>query len=116
PDAESPGGAIALDEAFAACPDGFDAEEHWRAVEAEDLLTLIYTSGTTGPPKGVMLTHANLIAASAGLNEQVELPDGGRVISWLPSAHIAERGAHHYLPVVFGMTVTSCPNPREIMS
>ncbi len=115
-DGETPDGAIALEEAFAACPEGFDAEEHWRAVEPEDLLTLIYTSGTTGPPKGVMLTHANLIAASSGLNEQVELPDGGRVISWLPAAHIAERGAHHYLPIVFGMTVTSCPNPREIMS
>jgi long-subunit acyl-CoA synthetase (AMP-forming) len=115
-DDETPDGAIALEEAFAACPDGFDAEEHWRAVEPDDLLTLIYTSGTTGPPKGVMLTHANLIAASSGLNEQVELPDGGRVVSWLPSAHIAERGAHHYLPVVFGMTVTSCPNPREIIS
>ena len=63
-----------------------------------------------------MLTHANLMAATAGLNEQVELPDGGRVISWLPSAHIAERGAHHYLPIVYGMTVTSCPNPREIIA
>jgi long-subunit acyl-CoA synthetase (AMP-forming) len=36
------------------------------------------------------------------------------VISWLPAAHIAERAAHHYLPVVFGLQVTSCPDPREI--
>jgi long-chain acyl-CoA synthetase len=108
--------AILLDEAFAACPDGFDVGEHWRAVEPEDLLTLIYTSGTTGPPKGVMLTHANLIAATAGFNELVEFPDGGRVISWLPAAHVAERNAHHYIPIVFGMTVTSCPNPREIIA
>ena len=37
------------------------------------------------------------------------------MISWLPAAHIAERMAHHYLPIVFGMTVTTCPNPREIV-
>src|SRR5918997_3578702 len=39
----------------------FDFEAAWRAVEPDDVLTLIYTSGTTGPPKGVELTHANLI-------------------------------------------------------
>src|SRR5215217_5789916 len=44
-------------------PDAFDFEAAWRAVEPEDVLTLIYTSGTTGPPKGVQLTHSNLLAA-----------------------------------------------------
>jgi len=115
-DDEAPDGTVTLDEAFAACPEGFDADEHWQAIESDDLLTLIYTSGTTGPPKGVMLTHGNLIAATAGFNELVEFPDGGRVISWLPAAHVAERNAHHYIPIVFGMTVTSCPNPREIIA
>jgi len=38
------------------------------------------------------------------------------VISWLPAAHIAERAAHHYLPIVYGFTITSCPNPRDIVS
>ena len=37
-----------------------------------------------------------------------------RVISWLPSAHVAERTAHHYLPIVYGMTITTCPDPRRI--
>ena len=40
----------------------FDFEAAWRAVTGEDLATLIYTSGTTGPPKGVELTHANMLA------------------------------------------------------
>ena len=40
----------------------FDFDATWQAVEPSNLLTLIYTSGTTGPPKGVELTHANLIA------------------------------------------------------
>jgi long-subunit acyl-CoA synthetase (AMP-forming) len=38
------------------------------------------------------------------------------VISWLPAAHIAERGAHHYLPIVYGFEVTCCPDPRQVMS
>jgi long-subunit acyl-CoA synthetase (AMP-forming) len=95
---------------------GFDAESHWRAVEPGDVLTLIYTSGTTGPPKGVELAHRNLLAAVRAADGIIRFPDGSRVISWLPAAHIAERTAHHYLPIVFAMTVTSCPNPREIVA
>jgi long-chain acyl-CoA synthetase len=95
---------------------GFDAEPHWRAVEPDDVLTLIYTSGTTGPPKGVELAHRNMLAAVRAADGIIQFPDGSRVISWLPAAHVAERTAHHYLPIVFGMTVTTCPNPREIVS
>jgi long-subunit acyl-CoA synthetase (AMP-forming) len=38
------------------------------------------------------------------------------VISWLPSAHVAERNAHHYLPIVFGLQITCCEDPREVLS
>src|SRR5579884_2093232 len=48
--------------------------------------------------------------------EIISFGPGSRVISWLPAAHIAERMAHHYLPVVFAGTITCCPNPREIVS
>jgi long-subunit acyl-CoA synthetase (AMP-forming) len=95
--------------------DGFDLEAQWRAVEPDDVLTLIYTSGTTGPPKGVELTHANLLAGIGSIEDIIEFPDESRVISWLPSAHIAERNAHHYIPIAFGMTVTTCDNPRDIL-
>ena len=37
------------------------------------------------------------------------------MISWLPSAHVAERNAHHYLPIVYGLQITCCDNPREIL-
>jgi long-chain acyl-CoA synthetase len=93
----------------------FDAEPHWRAVEPDDLITLIYTSGTTGPPKGVQLSHRNLMAAVRMVDEIIDFPDGAKVISWLPAAHVAERMAHHYLPIARGMTVTCCPNPREVV-
>jgi long-subunit acyl-CoA synthetase (AMP-forming) len=95
--------------------EGFDAEPHWRAVEPDDVATLIYTSGTTGPPKGVQLLHRNVMAATKLTESLIQFPDGAKVISWLPAAHIAERMAHHYLPIVFAMTVTTCDNPREIV-
>src|SRR3954452_4415634 len=92
--------------------EGFEPD--WRAVQPDDILTLIYTSGTTGPPKGVQLAHRNQMAAVDAVEQRVGFPDGSRVISWLPSAHVAERAAHHSLPIVYGMTITTCPDPRRI--
>src|SRR6478609_9002166 len=92
--------------------DGFEPD--WRAVQPDDILTLIYTSGTTGPPKGVQLAHRNEMAAVDAVEQRVGFPDDSRVISWLPSAHVAERTAHHYLPIVYAMTITTCPDPRRI--
>jgi long-subunit acyl-CoA synthetase (AMP-forming) len=96
---------------------GFDVEPTVAELGLDDLLTLIYTSGTTGPPKGVQLTHRNLLTLVASVEGTVPLPGPGegRVISWLPAAHIAERGAHYYLPVVRGIEVTICPDPRRIV-
>jgi long-subunit acyl-CoA synthetase (AMP-forming) len=108
-------GTVAWDDVEGADP-GFDPEPHWRAADPEDVLTLIYTSGTTGPPKGVQLVHRNIMAAVRVADDVIRFPDGSKVISWLPAAHIAERNAHHYLPIVFAMTVTTCPNPREIVA
>jgi long-subunit acyl-CoA synthetase (AMP-forming) len=56
------------------------------------------------------------MVAAQGTQQIITFEPGSRVISWLPAAHIAERMAHHYLPVIFAGTVTSCPNPREILS
>jgi long-subunit acyl-CoA synthetase (AMP-forming) len=97
-------------------PEEFDFEAAWRAVGADDVLTLIYTSGTTGPPKGVQLTHSNLLSAVRGFDEVIAFPDDGRVISWLPMAHIAERNCSQYLPMVLGFTTTDCPDPRQVVA
>jgi long-chain acyl-CoA synthetase len=94
----------------------FDFEAAWHAVRPDDILTLIYTSGTTGPPKGVQLTHANLLSAVNGFNEVIAFPSDGRVVSWLPMAHIAERACSHYLPIMLGFTTTCCPDPRQVVA
>jgi long-subunit acyl-CoA synthetase (AMP-forming) len=114
-DGEAPEGTLALADVEGSNP-GFDAEASAAAVQPDDVLTLIYTSGTTGPPKGVQLAHRNLLAAVKGIEALVQFPPNARVISWLPAAHIAERGAHHYLPIVYGFEVTCCPDPRQVMS
>src|SRR3954464_10516198 len=92
--------------------EGFEPD--WRAVQPDDILTLIYTSGTTGPPKGVQLAHRNQMAAVDAVEQRVGFPDGSRVISWLPSAHVAARTAPHYLPIVSAITITTCHDPRQI--
>jgi long-chain acyl-CoA synthetase len=114
-DGEPRGGAITLGELERGGSDDFDFEAAWKAVEPDDLLTLIYTSGTTGPPKGVELTHASMLAAMRSYDQLIRLPADGRVISWLPMAHIAERNASHYLPIVIGLTATCCPDPRQLV-
>jgi long-subunit acyl-CoA synthetase (AMP-forming) len=114
-DGEAPEGTLALDDVSEGDHD-FDVDASIAAMAPDDVLTLIYTSGTTGPPKGVELAHRNLLSAVSGIEEIVRFPEGARVISWLPNAHIAERAAHHYLPIVFGFQVTCCPNPRDIVA
>ena len=112
---EAPAGTLALADIEGA-ESSFDVEASVAEIQPSDVLTLIYTSGTTGPPKGVQLVHRNLLAAVEGLEELIEFPQDGRIISWLPSAHIAERNAHHYLPIVFGLQITCCEDPRQVLS
>jgi long-subunit acyl-CoA synthetase (AMP-forming) len=97
-------------------PAGFDFEASWRAVTGSDLLTLIYTSGTTGPPKGVQLTHANELAECRGIEAVSHPRPGGSVVSFLPAAHIADRGLSHYAQMVWGHTVTTCPDVTQVFA
>jgi long-chain acyl-CoA synthetase len=114
-DGEAPEGTIALADVEGSNPD-FDAAAAAASVSADDVLTLIYTSGTTGHPKGVQLSHHNVMFTAKAIEEIIELDPGARVVSWLPSAHIAERLAHHYVPIIFAGTVTCVPNPRDVLS
>ncbi len=68
-----------------------DLDRRSDTVRSDDVATLVYTSGTTGPPKAVMATHGNLIAAINALGPIVDLSADDRVLSYLPLAHILER-------------------------
>src|SRR5437764_13268734 len=115
-DGDVPEGPLSIDDVMERGESGFDFDASWRAVKPDDILTLIYTSGTTGPPKGVQLTHDNLIQAVRSFDQIIAFPNDGRVVSYLPMAHIAERNCSHYLPLMLGFTVTCCPNPREVIA
>ncbi len=109
-------GTFTLADLEAACPGDFDFDGAWRAVEPEDVLTIIYTSGTTGPPKGVQLTHASIMAENRGFAAVMPLPAFGRFTSYLPSAHIGDRGiTHYYASIMFGATVTAVADIRQVV-
>jgi long-subunit acyl-CoA synthetase (AMP-forming) len=115
-DGEAPEGTISLEELEAMGDPGFDFEAAWRAVEPEDVLCLIYTSGTTGPPKGVQLTHANMVSEWNSYAEVFTATPGGRTISFLPSAHVADRWAQLYAQMFFAACVHCCPDPRQMVA
>lgn len=93
-------------------PGEFDAA--WKAVDPADVATIIYTSGTTGPPKGVQLTHHNVMFQLSALNELVAVPDGLRNVSYLPLAHIAERMTTHYRAIQNAGTVYFAPEVTAV--
>ncbi|KAI5066181.1 hypothetical protein GOP47_0018805 [Adiantum capillus-veneris] len=65
-------------------------------IQSEDLATLVYTSGTTGNPKGVMLTHANLLHQVQHLEKVVDIKPGDRFVSLLPPWHMYERSCEYF--------------------
>ena len=67
------------------------------ARHGEDLATLVYTSGTTGRPKGVALTHHNLIYQNAHFDAYSDIPVGATCLSILPPWHIYERSAGYFV-------------------
>ncbi len=110
----SPEGTLALAEVESLQSPGFDFEATWRAVTPDDLITICYTSGTTGPPKGVELTHANVLAECLAAASVVDVEPEGRIVSYLPHAHMADRYASHYTPMLYGTQVTVIADVREV--
>lgn len=110
----APEGTLGVDELMAAAPEDFDFEATWRAVQPDDIVTLIYTSGTTGKPKGVEMTHANILFEAFAVHEVLDVRYGDRGTSYLPSAHIADRLMGLYLQEVFGTQITAVADVRAV--
>jgi len=91
-----------------------DLAQAAEAISPDDLLTLVYTSGTTGAPKGVRLSHANLLSAARSMGALMQLSEGGRILAWLPHAHVAGRNGQYYCAVMFGLEVTLCEDPKQL--
>ena len=85
------------------------------AVEPSDLATLIYTSGTTGIPKGVAITHRNVLWTVECVKRAIEIRPNPRLVSYLPLAHIAERLSTHYNGMYRAGEVYYCPALDQVL-
>ena len=74
--------------------------------EPNDLATIIYTSGTTGRPKGVMLSHKNLLSNAYSGMRSVSLTPDDHLLSFLPLSHALERTIGYYAPMMMGASIT----------
>ncbi len=79
-------------------------QERMKMVKNEDLVTIIYTSGTTGNPKGVMLSHQNLLSNVSSCIEPIPADNNSRVLTFLPICHVYERMLH-YLYMYLGCSI-----------
>lgn len=92
-----------MDEGFKLYPKIEDKiEDRIQQITPEDLATLIYTSGTTGKPKGVMLTHRNIVSNVKAAHEHIHIDENDRVLSFLPLCHSFERTAGYYAIIAGG--------------
>jgi len=88
----------------------------WRGVDVAALATIVYTSGTTGLPKGVMLTHANLLANVAGILRQFPMQTEDTLLSYLPLSHIFERTVGQMVTLSAGGTIFYSRGIASIMA
>lgn len=84
-------------------------------VKPDDLLTIIYTSGTTGTPKGVMLTHRNLVSNMVASADSIDFSDRDTILSFLPLSHSYERMAGYYTAMSCGVTIAYAEGIETVM-
>lgn len=85
-----------------------------RFPDASDLAALVYTSGTTGKPKGVMLTHSNVMSNVIAVVQRVAPEIDDVFLSFLPLSHTFERTAGYYLPIAAGACVAYSRSTKQL--
>lgn len=81
----------------------------------DDLATIMYTSGTTGNPKGVMLTHGNLLSNVRAILEAESSCSGDVQLSWLPYSHIYARTVDYYKAIGAGLTLALADSVETVL-
>jgi len=87
-------------------------EERKKAIGEDDIVTILYTSGSTGLPKGVMLSHGNIVHNIKAILTILPLEPGDRILSFLPFSHIFER-AGCYAYFAFGTSLYFSQNKES---
>jgi long-chain acyl-CoA synthetase len=83
-------------------------------IDIDDLATLVYTSGTTGRPKGVMLSHRNILFNANAALKIFDIYREDTMLSFLPLSHMLERTVGYYIPVMCGLTVAFARSVPEL--
>jgi long-chain acyl-CoA synthetase len=86
------------------------------ALDEDSLATIIYTSGTTGNPKGVMLTHGNLLSNAAAMHDMSGIGLDDQLLSWLPYSHIYARTVDHYLSNLSGAVLVLSASIDDVVT
>ncbi len=79
--------------------------EQAELAKEDDICTIIYTSGTTGEPKGVLLTHKNIVSNAHSAHQIFDINENDTFLSFLPLSHIFERMAGYYTALSSGATI-----------
>jgi long-chain acyl-CoA synthetase len=95
---------------------GAEVDARAGALHPDDPATILYTSGTTGNPKGVVLTHHNVLFEAIGTTEAAGLTEAQTTVSYLPLAHIAERVLGLYGPQIQGSHVHAIGDPAQLLA
>lgn len=94
--------------------DPYLIERYTNSLSIDDIATIIYTSGTTGHPKGVMLSHKNILSVLSVLPKLLPAGKNDKFLSFLPLSHVLERVGGLYYAIYTGATVCYCSSIDQI--